>query len=75
MAPRKETAEARSGVARWYVASLFDEAMGNEQSLSREEIHSIANFAQKDITRLYSRFKELDEDGVTASWTQKKFWV
>ena len=63
MTPRKETAEARSGVARWHVASLFDEAMGNEQSVSREEIHSIANFTQKDITRLYSRLKELDEDG------------
>ena len=37
--------------------------MGNEQSLSWEEIHSIANFTQKDITRLYSGFKELDEDG------------
>mmetsp|Transcript_18016 Transcript_18016/g.38453 ORF Transcript_18016/g.38453 Transcript_18016/m.38453 type:complete len:177 (-) Transcript_18016:151-681(-) len=37
--------------------------MGNDQSLSREEIHSIANFNQKDITRLYNRFRQLDSDG------------
>mmetsp|Transcript_7260 Transcript_7260/g.7906 ORF Transcript_7260/g.7906 Transcript_7260/m.7906 type:complete len:177 (-) Transcript_7260:93-623(-) len=37
--------------------------MGNEQSLSREDIHSIANFSQKDITRLYNRFRALDSDG------------
>lgn len=37
--------------------------MGNEQSLSREDVHSIASFSQKDISRLYSRFKALDEDG------------
>lgn len=37
--------------------------MGNEQSLSRDDIHSIANFNQKDITRLYSRFRALDGDG------------
>eukprot|EP00928_Gymnodinium_smaydae_P038960 TRINITY_DN26737_c0_g4_i1.p1 TRINITY_DN26737_c0_g4~~TRINITY_DN26737_c0_g4_i1.p1 ORF type:complete len:177 (+),score=38.62 TRINITY_DN26737_c0_g4_i1:88-618(+) len=37
--------------------------MGNEQSLSREDIHHIAHFSQKDITRLYGRFRALDEDG------------
>eukprot|EP00933_Yihiella_yeosuensis_P001651 TRINITY_DN102770_c0_g1_i1.p1 TRINITY_DN102770_c0_g1~~TRINITY_DN102770_c0_g1_i1.p1 ORF type:complete len:178 (-),score=37.81 TRINITY_DN102770_c0_g1_i1:86-619(-) len=37
--------------------------MGNSESLSREEIHSIANFSQKDVTRLYHRFRKLDEDG------------
>ncbi|CAE8591482.1 unnamed protein product [Polarella glacialis] len=37
--------------------------MGNTESLSRDEIHSIANFSQKDVTRLYHRFRKLDEDG------------
>mmetsp|Transcript_48807 Transcript_48807/g.85971 ORF Transcript_48807/g.85971 Transcript_48807/m.85971 type:complete len:177 (+) Transcript_48807:75-605(+) len=37
--------------------------MGNEQSLSREDIHSIANFTEKDIARLYNRFRALDSDG------------
>mmetsp|Transcript_97385 Transcript_97385/g.270897 ORF Transcript_97385/g.270897 Transcript_97385/m.270897 type:complete len:181 (-) Transcript_97385:108-650(-) len=41
--------------------------MGNEQSnehsLSREDVHSIANFNQRDITRLYNRFRALDSDG------------
>ncbi|CAJ1440928.1 unnamed protein product [Effrenium voratum] len=33
------------------------------QGLTREEIHFIANFSQKDVTRLYHRFRRLDEDG------------
>uniref|UniRef100_A0A7S4UEJ7 EF-hand domain-containing protein n=1 Tax=Alexandrium monilatum TaxID=311494 RepID=A0A7S4UEJ7_9DINO len=41
--------------------------MGNDQSqvaeLSREDVHSIAKFSQKDITRLYNRFRALDVDG------------
>mmetsp|Transcript_87429 Transcript_87429/g.121336 ORF Transcript_87429/g.121336 Transcript_87429/m.121336 type:complete len:179 (+) Transcript_87429:68-604(+) len=37
--------------------------MGNSESLTREEIHFIANFSQKDVTRLYHRFRKLDEDG------------
>eukprot|EP00929_Paragymnodinium_shiwhaense_P036270 TRINITY_DN1945_c1_g1_i1.p1 TRINITY_DN1945_c1_g1~~TRINITY_DN1945_c1_g1_i1.p1 ORF type:complete len:137 (-),score=48.39 TRINITY_DN1945_c1_g1_i1:193-603(-) len=37
--------------------------MGNEQSLSREDVHNIAAFSQKDIGRLYNRFRALDEDG------------
>mmetsp|Transcript_7081 Transcript_7081/g.17104 ORF Transcript_7081/g.17104 Transcript_7081/m.17104 type:complete len:178 (-) Transcript_7081:94-627(-) len=37
--------------------------MGNQESLSREEIHSIAHFTERDITRLYSRFRALDADG------------
>mmetsp|Transcript_90731 Transcript_90731/g.189659 ORF Transcript_90731/g.189659 Transcript_90731/m.189659 type:complete len:177 (+) Transcript_90731:58-588(+) len=36
--------------------------MGNQESLTREDIHSIANFNQKDITRLYNRFRSLDSD-------------
>jgi len=36
--------------------------MGNEQSLSREEIHSIAQFNERDIKRLYNRFRALDQD-------------
>mmetsp|Transcript_101411 Transcript_101411/g.287354 ORF Transcript_101411/g.287354 Transcript_101411/m.287354 type:complete len:177 (-) Transcript_101411:221-751(-) len=37
--------------------------MGNEQSLSREDIHSLANFTEKDVKRLYHRFRTLDQDG------------
>mmetsp|Transcript_81504 Transcript_81504/g.143935 ORF Transcript_81504/g.143935 Transcript_81504/m.143935 type:complete len:178 (-) Transcript_81504:86-619(-) len=37
--------------------------MGNSESLTRDEIHSIANFSQKDVARLYHRFRKLDEDG------------
>jgi len=37
--------------------------MGNNESLSREEIHSIAHFTKEDITRLYNRFRALDTDG------------
>ncbi|OLP87913.1 Calcineurin subunit B [Symbiodinium microadriaticum] len=37
--------------------------MGNSESLTREEIHFIANFSQKDVARLYHRFRKLDEDG------------
>jgi len=36
--------------------------MGNDQSLSREEIHSIAQFNERDIKRLYNRFRALDQD-------------
>jgi len=36
--------------------------MGAEQSLSREEIHSIAQFNERDIKRLYNRFRALDQD-------------
>jgi len=36
--------------------------MGNEQSLSREESHSIAQFNERDIKRLYNRFRALDQD-------------
>mmetsp|Transcript_11988 Transcript_11988/g.23276 ORF Transcript_11988/g.23276 Transcript_11988/m.23276 type:complete len:191 (-) Transcript_11988:11-583(-) len=37
--------------------------MGNQHSLSRDDIHSIANFDQDDIKRFYSRFRALDSDG------------
>jgi len=37
--------------------------MGNEHSLSREEIHGIAQFNERDIKRLYNRFRALDADG------------
>jgi serine/threonine-protein phosphatase 2B regulatory subunit len=37
--------------------------MGAEQSLSREEIHGIAQFGERDIKRLYNRFRALDQDG------------
>merc|ERR550537_421885 len=40
--------------------------MGNQASintLSREDIHGIAQFNEKDIKRLYNRFKALDADG------------
>jgi len=36
--------------------------MGNEQSLSREEIHNIAQFSERDIKLLYNRFRALDQD-------------
>jgi len=37
--------------------------MGNNQAkLSREEIHAIAQFSEKDIKKLYARFKALDID-------------
>merc|ERR550514_1727541 len=44
------------------VPSSFDE-MGNEHSLSRDEIHNIAQFTERDIKRLYHRFRALDQDG------------
>ena len=31
--------------------------------MSREEIHSIAQFTNNDIKRLYARFRSLDQDG------------
>lgn len=37
--------------------------MGNQESLSREEIHSIALFSERDVARLYARFRSLDADG------------
>lgn len=37
--------------------------MGQNQSLSHDDIHSIATFTEKDITRLYQRFRALDTDG------------
>merc|ERR1712093_599919 len=37
--------------------------MGNEHSLSRDEIHGIAQFNERDIKRLYNRFRALDADG------------
>eukprot|EP00747_Dinoflagellata_sp_TGD_P215160 gnl/TRDRNA2_/TRDRNA2_87884_c0_seq2.p1 gnl/TRDRNA2_/TRDRNA2_87884_c0~~gnl/TRDRNA2_/TRDRNA2_87884_c0_seq2.p1 ORF type:complete len:191 (-),score=46.38 gnl/TRDRNA2_/TRDRNA2_87884_c0_seq2:307-843(-) len=39
--------------------------MGNQESLnlSREDIHGIAQFSEKDIARLYNRFRALDSDG------------
>ncbi|KAF4674676.1 calcineurin, partial [Perkinsus chesapeaki] len=44
----------------FYCPSL---AMGGTQSISREEMHSIASFTERDIRRLYSRFQALDKDG------------
>ena len=40
--------------------------MGTAQSvetLSSDDIHGIAQFSEKDIKRLYNRFKALDADG------------
>ena len=39
--------------------------MGNAgvSNLSRDDIHGIAQFNEKDIKRLYNRFKALDADG------------
>jgi serine/threonine-protein phosphatase 2B regulatory subunit len=37
--------------------------MGQSESLSRAEVHSLANFSKQDIARLYSRFRSLDADG------------
>jgi serine/threonine-protein phosphatase 2B regulatory subunit len=37
--------------------------MGNEQSLSKDEIHLVAHFGERDIRRLYNRFRFLDSDG------------
>ncbi len=35
----------------------------NVAALSREDIHGIANFGERDIVRLYNRFRALDADG------------
>ncbi|CAD7928933.1 unnamed protein product [Amoebophrya sp. A25] len=35
----------------------------NASALSREEIHGIASFNEKDVKRLYNRFRALDADG------------
>eukprot|EP00927_Polykrikos_kofoidii_P068950 TRINITY_DN6430_c0_g1_i1.p1 TRINITY_DN6430_c0_g1~~TRINITY_DN6430_c0_g1_i1.p1 ORF type:complete len:177 (-),score=36.66 TRINITY_DN6430_c0_g1_i1:88-618(-) len=39
--------------------------MGNDQSLpiSQDDMHSIAHFNKTDITRLYAKFRALDQDG------------
>lgn len=38
--------------------------MGNSADvLSRDDVHSIANFNEQDIKRLYRRFRNLDADG------------
>jgi serine/threonine-protein phosphatase 2B regulatory subunit len=39
-------------------------AMGNEvSSMTKEEVHLVANFNERDIKRLYHRFRALDADG------------
>merc|ERR1711959_612771 len=43
--------------------SVSGVSMGNDHSLSREEIHSIAQFTERDIKRPYHRFRALDADG------------
>mmetsp|Transcript_17257 Transcript_17257/g.41560 ORF Transcript_17257/g.41560 Transcript_17257/m.41560 type:complete len:174 (-) Transcript_17257:36-557(-) len=37
--------------------------MGNQVVLSRDEIHCIAHFSERDVKRLYNRFRALDADG------------
>ena len=38
--------------------------MGADQSmLSKDEIHLVAHFSERDIRRLYGRFRSLDSDG------------
>ncbi|CAD7945492.1 unnamed protein product [Amoebophrya sp. A120] len=35
----------------------------NASALSRDDIHGIASFGERDIKRLYNRFRALDSDG------------
>mmetsp|Transcript_57067 Transcript_57067/g.157905 ORF Transcript_57067/g.157905 Transcript_57067/m.157905 type:complete len:177 (+) Transcript_57067:93-623(+) len=37
--------------------------MGNQASLTREDIHSIGNFDEKAVAQLFARFQALDSDG------------
>ncbi|CAK0899300.1 unnamed protein product, partial [Prorocentrum cordatum] len=52
-----------AGVAARREAPPCGAAMGQSESLSRADVHSLANFSKQDIARLYSRFRSLDADG------------
>jgi len=49
----------------WFFSLSFRDdqrAMGAKHSISKDDIHSIAEFSQKDISKLYARFRAIDTD-------------